>query len=216
VEKPGRPSPASSAAVKAETLSRGPLGPRALHICVDMQVMFAEATPWHMPWLRRVLPAVIALVERDPSRTMFTRFVPAARPGEGVGMWRDYYLRWSSMTLEQLGSPMVSLIPELAIYTPPARIFDKFVYSPWTGTDLAQRLQGEGVDTILVSGGETDVCVLATVLGAVDWGFRVVVATDAICSSADETHDAMMTIYHSRFAEQVETATVDDILRGWE
>jgi hypothetical protein len=44
----------------------------------------------------------------------------------------------------------------------------------------------------------------------------VVVATDAICSSADETHDAMMTIYHSRFAEQVETATVADILLGWE
>jgi nicotinamidase-related amidase len=202
--------------MKGEALSRGPLGSGSLHICVDMQVMFAEATPWHMPWLRRVTPAVIALVERDPSRTLFTRFVPATRPGEGVGMWRDYYERWSCMTLEQLGSPMVSLIPELAIHTPPARIFDKFVYSPWTGTDLAQRLRSENVDTIVVSGGETDVCVLATVLGAVDWGFRVVVATDAICSSADETHDAMMTIYHSRFAEQVETATVNDILEGWD
>jgi nicotinamidase-related amidase len=114
-----------------------------------MQVMFAEVTPWHMPWLRRVLPAVIALIERNPSRTLFTRFVPAARPGEGVGMWRDYYLRWSSMTLEQLGAPMIDLVPELATYTPPARVFDKFVYSPWTGTDLAQRLRGEGVDTIL-------------------------------------------------------------------
>jgi nicotinamidase-related amidase len=180
-----------------------------------MQTMFAEATPWHMPWLRRVLPSVVALVEHDPPRTLFTRFIPASRPGEGVGLWRDYYRRWSSMTLEQLAPSMVDLIPELAIYTPPARTFDKFVYSPWTGTDLAQRLRAEGIDTLIVSGGETDVCVLATVLGAVDWGFRVIVATDAICSSADETHDAVMTIYHSRFAEQVETATVDTILGGW-
>jgi nicotinamidase-related amidase len=201
--------------VKADALSGGPLGPGALHICVDMQMMFAEGTPWHMPLLRRVLPAVIALVERDPPRTLFTRFVPATRPGEGAGMWRDYYRRWSCMTLEHLGSRMLGLIPELAVFAPPARTFDKFVYSPWAGTDLAQRLRGEGVDTLIVSGGETDVCVLATVLGAVDWGFRVVVATDAICSSADETHDAVMTIYHSRFAEQVETATVNDIIAGW-
>ena len=38
------------------------------------------------------------------------------------------------------------------------------------------------------------------------------IATDAICSSADETHDAMMTLYASRFGEQVETARVNDIL----
>jgi nicotinamidase-related amidase len=102
------------------------------------------------------------------------------------------------------------------MYVPPARIVDKAVYFPWTGTDLAARLRNDGIDTVVVSGGETDVCVLATVLGAVDWGFRVVVATDAICSSADQTHEAMMTIYHSRFAEQVETATVNDILIGWD
>lgn len=34
-------------------------------------------------------------------------------------------------------------------------------------------------------------------------------ATDALCSSADETHDAMMTIYRSRFCEQVETADTE-------
>jgi nicotinamidase-related amidase len=66
-----------------------------------------------------------------------------------------------------------------------------------------------------VSGGETDVCVLATVLGAVDRGYRVVVATDALCSSSDETHDAMMTLYHNRYGQQVETVTTDIILENW-
>ena len=60
-------------------------------------------------------------------------------------------------------------------------------------------LRGAGVDTIIITGGETDVCVLATMLGAVDWGFRVILVTDALCSSADETHDAMMNVYMNRF-----------------
>lgn len=56
---------------------------------------------------------------------------------------------------------------------------------------------------MLVSGGETDVCVLATVLGAVDAGFRVIVATDALCSSVDETHDAIIGFYHERLSTQI-------------
>jgi nicotinamidase-related amidase len=42
--------------------------------------------------------------------------------------------------------------------------------------------------------GATDVCVLATLLGAIDWGFRVILVADALYSSADQTHDAMMNV----------------------
>jgi nicotinamidase-related amidase len=58
------------------------------------------------------------------------------------------------------------------------------------------------------------VCVLATVLGAIDLGYRVIIATDAICSSADPTHDAMLQVYHSRFGMQVETAETAEILEA--
>jgi hypothetical protein len=46
-------------------------------------------------------------------------------------------------------------------------------------------------------------------------GFRVAVAFDAVCSSADETHDAIVTIYLSRFGEQIDIPSVNDILGGW-
>jgi hypothetical protein len=39
---------------------------------------------------------------------------------------------------------------------------------------------------------------------------------DALCSSADETHDAMMDIYMNRFGEQVETATTETLLESWQ
>ena len=47
----------------ASALRFGPLGPRAVHLCVDMQTLFAERTDWHVPWLERVLPAVTRLAE---------------------------------------------------------------------------------------------------------------------------------------------------------
>ena len=62
---------------------------------------------------------------------------------------------------------------------------------------------------------ETDVCVLATMLGAIDWGFRTIFVPDALCSSADETHDAMMNVYMNRFAQQVECVTTETILDSW-
>jgi nicotinamidase-related amidase len=200
---------------KEDELRYGPVGAEAIHLCVDMQRMFAEDTEWKMPWLPRVLPNVVAITAAHPERTVFTRFIPARAPGHGVGMWRRYYERWSSMTIDELGGDMVDLVPSLASFAPPARTFDKYVYSPWTGSDLHSQLRSAGVDTVVVTGGETDVCVLATVLGAVDWGFRVVLVTDAICGSADETHDSMMTIYTNRFGQQVECVTTETLLASW-
>ncbi|WP_369539501.1 cysteine hydrolase family protein [Bradyrhizobium japonicum] len=187
----------------------------AVHLCVDMQRMFAGGTDWTMPWLPRILPNIVAITSAHPERTIFTRFIPAQSSGQGVGMWRRYYERWSSMTIDNLGPEMVDLVPELARFVPPARTFDKFVYSPWIGSALHAQLGEADVKTVIVTGGETDVCVLATVLGAVDWGFRVILVADALCSSADETHDSMMNIYMNRFGQQVECVATETLLNNW-
>jgi nicotinamidase-related amidase len=200
---------------KGDELRYGRPGDNAIHLCVDMQRMFAEGTDWKMPWLPRVLPNILEITGVHPERTIFTRFIPARAPGQGAGMWRRYHERWSSMTIDALGPEMIGLVPELARFVPPARIFDKHVYSPWTGSDLHARLRGAAIDTLIVTGGETDVCVLATVLGAVDWGFRVILVTDALCSSADETHDSMMNIYMNRFGQQVECVATETLLSQW-
>jgi nicotinamidase-related amidase len=65
---------------------------------------------------------------------------------------------------------------------------------------LPALLREREVDKLVVTGPETDVCVRATVLGAVDHGYRVVLVPDAICSSSDEGHDALLTLYHRRLS----------------
>ena len=187
----------------------------AVHLCVDMQRMFVEDTEWRTPWAERVLPVIVRLCEAKAERTCFTRFIPAQRPGEGRGTWRRYWERWPSMTLEMLGEGMVELAVPLQRFVPPGRLLDKRVYSPWMGADLDAALRRSGVDTLVVTGAETDVCVLATVLGAIDLGYRIIVVTDALCSSSDKAHDALMHLYHDRFSQQVETADSAEILAAW-
>jgi nicotinamidase-related amidase len=130
--------------MKPDDLRYGPLGATCAHLCVDMQRLFAEDTEWKMPWLERVLPTIVSLVAVHPAQTLFTRFIPAREKGQGNGMWRHYYERWSRMTIEELGPEMIDIVPELAVFIPPARIFDKYVYSPWIGSDLHQRLRCGG------------------------------------------------------------------------
>ena len=49
-------------------------------------------------------------------------------------------------------------------------------------------------------------------MAAVDLGFRLVLVTDAICSSSDEGHDALMHMYEQRLSIQLELATAEDLV----
>ncbi len=201
--------------MEQDHLQHGPLTESCAHLCVDMQNLFADGTEWQTPWMKRVLPVVERIARARPDRTVFTRFIPAERPGQGEGTWRRYWERWASMTLEALPPGAVDLMPPLAALVPPAEVIDKRAYSPWVEPGLHGRLRARGIDTLVITGVETDVCVLGAVLGAVDLGYRVVVPTDAICSSSDKTHDALLTLYRERYGQQVETVTSEEILRSW-
>lgn len=196
-------------------LMHGPLGENCLHVCVDMQRLFGPDYPWAMAWLERVAGPIEALCRHQPTRTVFTRFIPMQHPGQGQGTWARYYQRWSEVTLDHLDPDAIRLLPALEEMVPPATVVDKHVYSPWTEGAMDRLLAGSGIDTLIISGGETDICVLATVLGAIDRGYRVVLVRDALCSASDETHDALMTLYLSRFSQQVEAASLDEILTRW-
>lgn len=185
------------------------------HLCIDMQRMFVEGTEWHTPWAAETLPVIETLCSARPDQLWFTRFIPAETPNEASGAWRDYWRRWSSMTTEILDPELLNLAKPLQRFVPPARIVDKRVYSAWSDTGLHEAFTHQGVDTIIVTGTETDVCVLSTVLGAIDLGYRIVVVSDGVCSSADQPHDHLLALYSDRFSLQVETADSREVLEDW-
>jgi nicotinamidase-related amidase len=156
--------------------------------------------------MERVLPVVATLAGRHPERTLFTRFIPPERHDELPGMWQRYYTRWRLATREQFDLDLLELMPPLAALCPPAAVAEP---------KLLAHLREREADALIISGSETDVCVLATVLSAVDLGYRVIVVRDAVCSSSDEGHDMLLRLYHTRFSEQIETADAATILSHW-
>jgi nicotinamidase-related amidase len=180
-----------------------------------MQNIFAPGGPWAAPWMARVLPLVEELTARHAARTIFTRFITPRSADEMPGMWQRYYTRWADVTRDRIAPAMLEVVPSLARFAPPATVIDKTRYSAFAAPELLPALHAREASTLIVTGSETDVCVLSTVTAAVDLGFRVIVVTDAICSSSDEGHDAMLKIYTSRFSEQIETADTATLLSAW-
>ena len=194
---------------------KNPIGESARHLCIDMQLLFSPEGPWPTPWMTRVLPVVEALVARAPGRTIFTRFMPPCAPQDMQGTWEAYYRKWNEVTRARVDPCLLQLMPSLRGFVPPAAVLDKTVYSAFADGRLSELLDAERADTLIVSGSETDVCVLSSVLSAVDRGYRVVLARDAVCSSSDEAHDALMTLYRKRFDIQIELADAEQILSCW-
>jgi len=185
------------------------------HLAIDMQRMFGRDGPWPTPWLETILPMVARIAEHAPQRTIFTRFVPPPRPEEMHGTWQRYYQQWRALTLDHIDPRHLGLIAPLDEIARFGRVLDKPVYSAFVGTGLQQLLVESGADGLVVTGAETDVCVLATVLDAVDLGYPVYVVTDAICGSTDRSHDAVLTLYRTRFYQQIQTFTTDQLLAVW-
>jgi nicotinamidase-related amidase len=72
------------------------------HLCIDMQRIFAEETPWHVNWMGAVLPKVEELAGRFPEKTIFTRFVPPVRGEDMPGAWQKYYRKWWMVTRKHM------------------------------------------------------------------------------------------------------------------
>ena len=105
-------------------------------------------------------------------------------------------------------------MPPLAALSPPAIIIDKSHYSPFSEPAFLKALGRLKAEALVITGAETDVCVLAAVMDAVDAGYRVILAEDALCSVSDESHDAMLRHFGSRFSHQIEVASTEKILHS--
>jgi nicotinamidase-related amidase len=188
---------------------------RAMHIVIDMQRLFADHPDWAVKDIGRIRKEVARLAEMKPGRTLWTRFVPAQNADAAPGAWRKYYEQWPSATLDGGGADYVDLLLEHRTLAGKAGIFDKSTFSAFGNALFGAALQAAGTDTLILSGVETDVCVWATALDAVDLGYFVVLARDALTSGIPEAHQAILDVIAPHFAPQVSVMNQVELEAAW-
>jgi nicotinamidase-related amidase len=196
-------------------LLHGPLGPEACHVAIDMQVFFASGSEWAVPDTLRVLPVVERLARHAPASTIFTRFMPPRTVAEAHGQWQTYYRRWSSVLRQANDTGIYDLLLPLRELASPAQVVDKSAYSAFESVGFCDVLSRLGFKALILTGIETDVCVLATALDAVDRGLRVVMVSDGLGSGSETGHSAILQTLAMRYDEQVEIVYSSTILERW-
>jgi nicotinamidase-related amidase len=195
-------------------LRYGALGPSSAHLCIDMQMMFADDTPWASKAPRSVLPAIQEVCRHQADATIFTRFLCPHDHRALPGQWRHFYSDCPQMLT---ADPRVfGIVSELHPFVPQGAVVSRYVFSVFADRTLGSLLEARGVDTLVFTGVETDVCVLASVLRAIDIGYRVIVVEDAVASSNKEGHEAALHGILPRFDQQVELVDVAQLLSAWQ
>lgn len=194
-------------------LRYGPLSRTAMHLCIDMQRLFAEDSPWASEAVNAALPAVTEICRFKTTSTIFTRFLCPRESATIQGQWNRFYSQCPQILT--LDPRLFDVIPELTKFAEDAPIFSRYVFSAFHGGGLQTLLSERLADTLVFSGVETDVCVLATALQAIDIGYRVVVVEEAVSSSNRPGHEAAMNGIFPRFDQQVEVVGVAELLAAW-
>jgi nicotinamidase-related amidase len=97
---------------------------------------------------------------------------------------------------------------------PAEPVLAKLFASAFFGTPLAAMLAAHGTDTVVVCGASTSGCVRATVVDALQHGYRVVVPREAVADRATGPHDAALFDIDAKYGDVVPTADAVALLRS--
>jgi len=200
---------------------------RTALVVVDMQRGFLDpGEAMEVPPARETVPVLQTLLELFRARRMpvvFTEFVysesapllvgrlhPEHRPAK-PGAPRGFGLP-SSSCLE--GTPSADTVPDLAP-RPGELVVRKRGYDAFAGTPLDGALRARNVTSLVVTGTMTDICVLATVIGAFHREYRVTVVEDGVSTLWPEIQRATLDIIGRAYGRVVTAKEVSDQISSW-
>jgi nicotinamidase-related amidase len=214
---------------RRETFERelAPEPGRTALVVVDMQRGFLDpGEAMEVPPARDTVAAIQSLlalfrVKRLP--VVFTEFVyseevpllvgrlhPEHQPAK-PGAPRGFGLP-SSSCLE--GTPSADTVPDLTP-RPGELVVRKRGYDAFAGTALDLALRVRNVTSLVVAGTMTDICVLATVIGAFHREYRVTVVEDGVSTLWPEMQRATLDIIGRAYGRIATAKEIADQISSW-
>lgn len=189
-------------------------GQRPAIVVVDFIVGFTDLESPLASALDSQIEATKTLLDLARSRSLPVYFTTTAyEPGlTDAGL---FITKIPSLEILVRGSRWVELDPRLE-RRPSEPIIEKRYASAFFGTSLASTLTANNLDTLIVTGCTTSGCVRATVVDALQHGFRAIVPTECVGDRSPEQHAANLIDIDGKYGDVIELAEVIAILERGE
>ncbi len=112
-----------------------------------------------------------------------------------------------------VGSPEVEVVAELGRERSDLESSRMHGMAPFIGTSLDPTLRAEGIRTVVATGVSVNVGIFGLALEAVNFGYRVVIATDCVAGVPAEYAQAVLTNSLALLATRV---TSSEIIEAWQ
>lgn len=136
---------------------------------------------------------------RDHARPVLFTTIAYDEPARGGGWW---YVKVPWLAHCRRGSLLVAIDDRLR-RRDAEPVIEKPYPSAFFGTDLEARLRAHAVDTLVIAGCTTSVCVRATALDAMQRGFRPLVVAEAVGDFDAGLHALHLKDLDARYADVV-------------
>jgi ureidoacrylate peracid hydrolase len=157
-----------------------------------------------------VLANAARMLEAVRSRGAMVAFAHADhRPGSHA---QTLYDAGPRPPLIMHGTPEAAIVPELAP-RPGEQMVPKLRWSAFHRTDLDRALRARHIDTIILTGGSTEIGVSSTAYAARDLDYNLVIVADACTSAKGAVHEQLMREVYPRLARVRNTIQVLEMLK---
>lgn len=189
---------------------------RTALVIIDMQNAFvAPGAPIEVPAARAIVAPINRLSKELRKRGVQVIWMLHENRGDGRD-WAGFFdafvapgRRAEAAAALAQGSKLQQLYPELETAASDAWL-TKNRYSPFIKSDFSRTLQERGIDTLLLAGTKTNVCVECTARDAMMLDYQVVVLSDCTAALSDEEHRATLENVIQQFGDVL---TADEALK---
>lgn len=162
-----------------------------LLLVIDMQNVYLPGEEWGCPSAPDAVRNICRLLDADVAEhVVFTRFVP---PNPAEGTWKDYNIANADINASEYLNDMMDGLKQYPAKNPVRYpVYDKSTYTSCRVPEVIEIMKT--AERIVLTGVVADCCVLATMMEAIDNGWKVVYLTDCVAGSTIENEEAVARI----------------------
>jgi maleamate amidohydrolase len=186
---------------------RAGFGTRPALIVVDVNVGFTDPDSPLVCDLDEVVTAIVRLLSEARSAGIPVVYTTVSYSEPDRRTAAAFIEKIPALLTLEAGSRWVEIDARIAPL-PDEPVLNKLFASAFFGTTLAAFLAAEGCDSLIVTGASTSGCIRATVVDAIQHGYRVVVPREAVGDRNPAAHEANLYDIDAKYGDVVSVEEV--------